>query len=310
VESSLKAHYAETFSPPPGKDIGSAFSVGPRDNSLKATFTWNGVDWAGERIANRLGYFGVAVVLALLAALLFGRFDPAREGGRPAAKKEPAPGAARERRLWSLPGAEWSPASPFLTLVLAELKLMLRGRNRWWTIVAAGLLVAGLFVPLAGARAIVLPLAWIWPLALWSGLGTRESQFGTHQLVFAAPRPVAFHALALWTSGVLVTAAAGSTVGLRLLLAGDSPGLLIWTAGCLFIPGMALALGTWTGSGKAFEVLYLLLWYIGPMNHIPGMDYIGTTPEAIAGGRPLLYLGITAALLAAAFAGRKRQATV
>ena len=104
-----------------------------------------------------------------------------------------------------------------------------------------------------------------------------------------------------------VAALAGGLVELRLLIAGDWGAAGAWAAGAVFIPSMALALGAWSGTGKLFEGLYTALWYIGPMNRVPAMDYAGATREAISSGIPLVYLGLSIALLLAAVVGRKRQ---
>jgi hypothetical protein len=39
---------------------------------------------------------------------------------------------------------------------------------------------------------------------------------------------------------------------------------------------LALALGTFSGTGKPFEGLLPAIWYVGPMNHTPGLDFTGT----------------------------------
>jgi hypothetical protein len=43
------------------------------------------------------------------------------------------------------------------------------------------------------------------------------------------------------------------------------------------------------------------------MNHVPALDYLGSTPAGLAQGMPLVYLAATGALAAAAVAGRRRQ---
>jgi hypothetical protein len=156
-------------------------------------------------------------------------------------------------------------------------------------------------------RAGILPVAWLWPLALWSGMGAREKIFGTRELIFSGPRPAAYGGAAIWTAGVLVAAATTAGVALRLLATGQGAGLLAWLAGCLFIPGLAFALGAVSGSSRLFEVVYLMLWYIGPMNHVPAFDYMGVTPQALALGMPWVYLALAAALFGAGVAARTRQ---
>ncbi len=279
-----------------------SFNVGPQQGDLVAR-PFAGIDWTAEALAGRLAWFLAALALAGLATLFFRRFEPARDAHRAAKSRSAKPRPGPLSRLPRLP----TPQSPFPALVMAELRLALRGLHPAGLLIAAGLIVAALFVPAASVRSVVLPIAWIWPLAVWSPLGTREARAGTGALVFTSPRPVWFHAAAIWLSGVIVAALAGSGVLARLLLLGDGPGLLAWTAGCLFVPGLAFAVGSWTGSGRAFEILYLLLWYAGPMDQTPTLDYLGATAEGPAQGVPLVFLGLTVALLAAAVVGRRRR---
>ena len=96
---------------------------------------------------------------------------------------------------------------------------------------------------------------------------------------------------------------------MRLLLTGDQLGLMAWTAGALFIPTLALMLGVWSGSSKLFEVLYLLLWYLGPANHLGEIDFMGATGPLLPPRTPLFFLALAVALAVFAVAGRKRQLT-
>jgi hypothetical protein len=95
-------------------------------------------------------------------------------------------------------------------------------------------------------------------------------------------------------------------VALRLAFAGDAAGLTGWLAGCLFVPSLALALGAASGSPRLFEIVYLLLWYCGPMNHVALLDFTCLSAPRPA-VHPLLYLALAAGLLAAACLIRRRQ---
>jgi hypothetical protein len=276
-------------------------------------FRWEGMDWTPDRLAGRLSLFGLAAAISLIAALFFDRFDPARARlSLPKRKKRKA--AEREdEEAGSLVPATPEPVTltplgvgggfRFVGVLRAELRLALQGQRWWWYAAAAGLVIAGLAAPIEGVKQAVLPLAWIWPILVWSPLGNRESRFGTAELLFSAPRPVGRQLPAAWMAGVLVAMAIGGGVAVRFLATGDLRAFGAWLAGAMFIPAMALALGVWSGSGKLFEALYLLLWYIGPMNRTPQLDYLGAT----AHGRPLVWLAVTAALAAAAALGRRRQ---
>jgi len=165
------------------------------------TFPWEGIHWTSEIILGRLLWFGAAIGLSLIAASFFRRFDPAplAPRGKPARARAavmPQP-VEPESEETVAPGApiQLSPLTSRLrsrriSLLLAELHTMLKGTYWWWFIVALGLILAGLLVPTDIARQ-VLPVTWLWPLALWSSMGCREVRYGAGQLVFSAPhRPV------------------------------------------------------------------------------------------------------------------------
>jgi putative Mn2+ efflux pump MntP len=191
--------------------------------------------------------------------------------------------------------------------LLAELRLMLKGQRWWWYLVALGLIVAGLVTPLDAARQGILPFVWLWPLLIWSSMGTRESRYRTAQIVFSAAHPLRRQFPATWLAGLIVTVLAGSGVMARIVLTRYWAGLLGWTVGALFIPTLALALGCWSGNSKLFEVIYLVLWYLGPIEGMSAMDFMGISSESLTAGVPLCYLGLTVALLGLAAVGRWRQ---
>ncbi len=189
-------------------------------------------------------------------------------------------------------------------LVMAELRLMLKGQRWWWYAIAAGLWVGCVASPIEAARSGVLAVAWIWPTLIWSQMGARETQRSVGLLVFSAPRAVPRQLLAVYAAGVVVAMATGSGMALRLLAAGDGAGLAAWTAGAMFVPAFALALGVVTGSRKAFEALYTIWWYAGPLHHIRGIDFIGTSPLS---STPVAFIVGALVLVAAAYAARQAR---
>lgn len=286
---------------------GSSFRIGSFDRATK-TFLWLGLRWTPAIILARAFWLGAAISLTLLAAGHFDRFDPARDRLSLKRGKQRHPTAAPEaveRVLPQASGAQLTASdltplargrgrSRFVALVLAELRLLLWGRAWWWYTVAAGLFVACLFAPLADARSGIILAAWLWPALLWSQLGTREVQFSTQALIFSAPHAFPRQVLASWTAGVLLAVITGGGLGLHLVFARDREGMLAWAVGTLFIPALALMLGVCTESPKAFEAIYSVWWYIGPLHHIRKLDFIGTDS---ASSTPILYLTASMGLL-------------
>src|SRR5208282_1822494 len=92
----------------------------------------------------------------------------------------------------------------FARLVFSELALMVKGLRWWWYAVAAGLLVAEFASPTAEARTGVLLAAWIWPVLVWSQMGSRESRYATQSLIFSSAQTLHRQLPAVWVAGVIV----------------------------------------------------------------------------------------------------------
>jgi hypothetical protein len=293
---------------------GSSFGIGDL-NSTNRVFLWTGLEWNSIILLSRAMWVGIAAAVALLASIFFDRFDPSRTRTKFGRKKN----VVVQPELHKQVVADLQPtllsrllsARPsirmknrFLVLVLAEFRLQIRGRSWWWYAGAAALFLACLFSSLSESRSGVILAAWIWPILLWSEMGTREARFSTASLIYSSRNAFPGQLLASWMAGFLVALLTGGGLGLRLLAAGDFKGLGAWLAGALFIPSLALALGVCTGGRKAFEALYTAWWYVGPLHHAPGIDFMATTP---ASSNALGYTIASALLLATAYAWLKTR---
>lgn len=278
------------------------------------TFLWNGFDWTAGIVLSRVEWVFVALGIALLASVFFHRFDPAREFWRKKKMAEALPAtangevavASQARRaaqpVQLTPLQRNGGSLRFFELVLSELRLMLKGQRWWWYTGAVGILIGSLISPTDYSRGGWLVAAWIWPVLIWSQIGAREARYATQALIFSSERALHRQLPAVWTAGLLLAVVAGAGAGVRLLLGGDWQGLLAWIAGALFIPSLALALGVWSGTSKPFEAIYTVWWYIGPLHHVPGVDFAGTTAVS---SNAAAYMLVAAALLAAAYMGRR-----
>jgi len=275
-----------------GADFGAAPSK---------TVLWQGLHWDAQLLLGRLLWLAVAVGLTALAAMSFHRFDPAyerrrkrsgdREIARAAEVAHLSP-TASPAHLTPLPAK--ARRSRFAYLVISELRLMLKGKRWWWYAVMAGLIVASAAVPDANGRAAMVAATLLWPVLVWSQLGTRENRFGTGALMFSSPEPSRKQLTATFVAGILFTTVVTAGPGMRALIPGD------W--GAIFIPALALALGTWSGTSKTFEATYTIWWYAGVANHIRGLDFIGTLEQSRT---PMVFLVLALALAATAYAGRR-----
>jgi hypothetical protein len=168
-------------------------------------------------LVQRLVLIAIAVALAVLGALRFHRFDPARALPRRRAAARPSEAAARWEFAARRPATRARFGPPGFRLVRTSLRVLLAGVSRWWW--WAGALFLSLIAAVVPARTIgpaLLPLCWIWPVLLWSRLGT-PSPGG--DVLATYPRRLA-RISATWLGGVLLTAVTGAVPLIRLLSAG------------------------------------------------------------------------------------------
>jgi hypothetical protein len=291
---------------------GSALTIG--DTATSKKFLWTGLRLSPAIYLSRVACLLFALAVALVAAIFFHRFDPAREWGK---KKSPSEAHASPNGELAFAVASQAQAPMHLTplartasaaglprLVIAELKLMLKGHRWWWYAIAGVIFVASVASPLDASRGGAALAALIWPVLVWSQMGTREALFNTASLVFSAERSLWRQLPAVWIAGIIVATLTNGGLAIRLLASGERVGLLAWAACTLFVPSLALALGVWSGTSKVFEAAYTVWWYVGPAHHTPWLDFLGTTSES---AQPQIYLVMTAALIAAAYLGRRAK---
>ncbi|GAB2920372.1 hypothetical protein GCM10027280_04370 [Micromonospora polyrhachis] len=296
------------------------------DHPLR-TFEWSGLDLSAGFVGGRIVFILFAVVLAMLGALWFGRFDPARGRlrVRPGAGAVPpglvvaspgtapvppglvaaSPGTAVPRRpaaYGGLPRGEVRRGATFGRLCAGELRILARGGSRWWWLGVAALTVVSLLVPVTVAATPLLLLVWVWPILVWSRLGTQRHENGVAPLLGAYPLAHR-RFLAEWAAGVGFTALVGLGPVLRLAMAADWPGVAAWAGGAVFIPSLALVLGLVSRTSRFFQAIYLPLWFL-LVNGVAAVDYLGAVrvDGQPAGPSPLLVGGVSLVLLTVGFA--------
>jgi hypothetical protein len=276
-------------------------------------FTWEGMTWTPWIILQRLFWVVAAFGLVLLASLRFNRFDAMETKER----KKRNPWFLKKKltledegmipsqiKYCDLPVAK--ARFSYLSLVKAELLLMLRGNATLWLVLTAGMFLASAFAHLGFAYRIALPLLWFFQVLILSKLGSREITHRCNGYIFSAAFPLRRQLPATIAAAAIVMLSLAMPVLLRLLLTGNHYGVYAIATGALFVPAFAIASGILTGGSKLFEVIFTVMVY-GILNKVPFFDFVG----AIETSRPLgvahYLLAITLILIILAFSGRKLQ---
>lgn len=277
-----------------------------------AVITMSGAQWGITAVLWRFVWLFVGGLLAVMGAIPFDRFNPAHA---PKAKQ------GRIARWWqqqvdkratavsqqTTPPTQLTPltdkrsAFRFGAVLLAEIKLLLKGQPWWWFAGAIGIIIYGAVTPFAQSEPVLI-YAFIWPILIWSALGMRQQKYGTTALVWTTSRSLWRQLPAAWLAGASVSLLIAGGFVLQLLITGQWLLLLGVLTGALFVPALAMALGTISGTSRLFEVVYLIWWYvfINAGSGLAWLHFIPTdTPQTIP-----LYLGGAIFLLAMAMLAR------
>ncbi|WP_433944668.1 hypothetical protein [Paenibacillus sp. SN-8-1] len=313
-------------------DFSGTYSIGilVPDTPLEL-FEWQGVEWTRALLLQQLSLILLALLFILVAALWFHGFR--NEGMNERSKRqEPASNSTHsetlldgnnvvadsevkyERMDSTVRVSSLTPATvrdSFLSLVHAEWSLMMKSASLGWYVVASLLFVLCLVIPVTvSAQWMIWPITWIWPLLFWSGMGSRESRYQTQYLVALSPRFAARQLSAVWVSGFMLACVTGGGMLVRLILEGDAEHFMYWVSAVVLIPSLSLACGVLTKTNRTFEVIYMIIWYLGPFNQTPYLDFLGTR---LAEGGPFwvmnsIYVAISIGLLIVAYMSRQRLA--
>lgn len=269
-------------------------------------FVWEGIQWTVPLVTGRLLWIVVAVLAVGAASLFFRMFRGEREALSPTRKTQAAAGpdkAAASGEAFAS-GTILTPvqARPvFLPVLIGELRLLFSGL-RWWSVGAGLLLLLEFVCPLSASTKFILPLAWIWPLALWSAMGSREIRYRTGEWVYASKSGRRLLP-ATWLSGMLLSFLTSLGIAVRLLVEEQWGSLLGLLVAAVFVPTFALACGIWSRGSRTFEILYLSLWFLGPLNHMPVLNFMDLGDARL----PFIYSLATVVLYAAAVLGRRLE---
>lgn len=130
-------------------------------------------------------------------------------------------------------------------------------------------------------------------------------QSRVNQVLFSAPSPLRYQLVAAWLAGVLAAVLLGFGALFRFF---PEPALLIgFAAGAIFFSSLVLILGVATRTERAFQILLLIIWYLGPLYGLSALDVTAAADASIRGGIPWLYLAVSPVLLGIADFLRWRQ---
>ncbi|MCL6613764.1 MAG: hypothetical protein K6U03_03965 [Firmicutes bacterium] len=241
----------------------------------KGVFLWSGIQWSWQGLLERLVVAGLAVAVVVLSTLFFDRFahpievnrfadDGTLQGNSHLAMKIP-------QRL--NPIKAHHDRCNLLAMVLSEITVAVKG-HKWWILFALVLAVMGAAIPSGPASRFVSVLAVFSPVHILSRIGTHWRHRGISELVFSAPNAVRRILYASFLAGAVILLLPALGLILRAMLAGEYRIVLSYFVGSFFVSSLAVFLGSLSRNPTLFEVIYTILWYIGPVQETPVLDFV------------------------------------
>ncbi len=273
------------------------------------TFFWDGIDWTGQMILQRMVWIVVALGLLSLSTILFQRFDNAQENRESLKEMRPVEETVHVKEYirpqLSLPRIKVQ--NNLRRLLVTEIKIDLMGKSWWWYLITVIILILSGTMSYETAFHQILPIAWLWPIIIWSQMGIREIKSQINHIVFSTQNIIPWQLMAEFGSGFMVAMLFAIPVIVRSIMLGYWLNLIYIIIGALFIPTLAFFLGVWSKRSKVFEVVYILYWYLGPINKIGVLDYTGSAMGNNLTNFSAFYLPLIGVMMILMVYGRYRQ---
>lgn len=245
------------------------------ENEVIQQFVWQGASYSSALLYNLALVAAISVSLLVLSVMVFS-FNRQLKRATP---ERSAPAALNW--LW-LPirkidttFAKLCSKSRFLTMLHHEISLLTRGMSIYLYLGLAALWLIQAFVSLEILRTAILPLSVLLSGIVLSSLGQRESASRMGDLIANASMLNRLQFPAMYIAALLFLTLCCLPTVARYVLSGEWYALFVLGTGFAFTVGLAILLGILTKTPRTFEIVFVLIWYMGPISKLNVFDFVG-----------------------------------
>ena len=268
------------------------------NENLIKTFIWQGVEPTIEQLFGVLPLVFIALCCFALAVMFFDRFSqnslPDNQQPSWLSRLLTTKKISQLNNFFRL----ITQHSSFTRLLRLELRLLLKGHSIYWLIGLVTLNIIQLCISMELLISIVLPISWLWCVLVISQLGQLDKQANTFELMTYSRKSIKSSCLASYFAAWILLLLASFGGVLRFAAMTEWLYLMQLSIAISFTVALAYFCGTFTGTKRMFEGLYLVLWYVGPFQAALYVDFFGVN-SAISWqtGMPFYFLTLSIALL-------------
>ncbi|MBW6408690.1 hypothetical protein [Clostridium weizhouense] len=293
------------------KDIDS-FSLGtngPLHDNIN-TFVMDNVNIDITVFIGRLFWIVIGILVLFLIAIFFKRSSLIRtkvstriKKGMDIKQKE----FNTEKRIVLSKIFENKTYSNNFNIILSELKIMFSTCNLWWYLTMVLCSIGVFFAKGENLYKLLIPIMWISPIFIWSKLGTIQMNFNMENYLVTYKNYRKSQMYNSVIAGILFTIIINISIIIKFILLENFLGVIYILMGIFFVNAFGMFMGNITKNSTAFEIIYIILWYVGMLNDFTSLDFLGLTKIAVSKHIPIMYLVVGIILIIASILIKKNR---
>ncbi|MCR1975925.1 hypothetical protein NSA52_17585 [Clostridium sporogenes] len=260
------------------------------DNKIR-TFTMNIVNISENAVLGRIFWSFTGLMLLFLVAMIFKRTFVLSEKMSNNIKKDTKEAGYdynKEDNFSKILKNETY--SNNLSILKSEVKIIFTLPNLWWYIAVILCSIGLFFVEDNILYKFLIPVIWILPILIWSEIGKVSScmvKYGNKQLLNSI------------VVGFIFTIFVNIAVIIKFVMLNNFLGIFYILMAIFFVNSLSVFIENVNISSTLFEMIYIILWYMGILNDLIALDFLGLTEKASSDHIPIIFLAIGIVLLIA-----------
>lgn len=265
------------------------------------TFVMDKVNISASVLFGRSFWILIGILLLFLVAVFFKRTSliKGKSAGRAkdTKKNEKSKNYNHQNRVVLSPIFENKTYSNNFFIIESKFKIMLALPNLWWYGIVIMCSVGVIFAQGDNLYKLLIPAIWILPIFIWSKLGTIERNFHMEDYLLTYKNYRNAELLNSITAGIIFTIIINISVIIKFLMLRNLIGVLYVLMAVFFVNALGMFIGSAFASSTAFEMIYIILWYVGVLNSLPSLNFIGLAKNGACTYIPVVFFLIGIALV-------------
>lgn len=284
-------------------------TIGTLHNNIK-TFVMIDANIKINLIMGRLFWIGMGIILLFLFSIFFRRSSLIRTKASSKFKDtnfiEKKEDSYKKKVILS-ENFETKTYANNLSMINSEIKIMLTSANLLWYAVIISCSIGVLFLNGESLNKFLIPLIWILPIFIWSKLGTIQANFNMEDYLLTYVNYRKTQLLNSIIAAIFFTILINISLIIKFLMLNNFVGIVYIFIGIFFVNSLGMFIGNIAKNSTAFEIAYIILWYVGILNGFTTFDFLGLTQNSGSEHIPIKFFAIGVILLIASITIKRNR---